>query len=524
MPEYFRALVYVLIVSAPALYIAGKVAVPLIGEAESRLWRNCWVIATLATFLSRSFIDFAVALTIMSIYIHRNSKQPILLHIILMFVAPCVPIGVGIPGIFNRVIDLDPPRLLAIIILMPVAIRLWRENENRQLRGPDIVIIAFFGYISLLSLRLGDINSILRVLPGYFLDILLPYFVFSRSLRSALNVNQVLLAFVVAALPLAAIGFFEIWRGWRVYYVVVMEWDVVLITVYLFRDGLLRAAATSVESIAFGFLCMTAAGCLLALRTPKPLGLWRYAALGVLLIGLLSSVSRGPWLGFALCVMVLLMTNLRASFKLFVGMIPGIAALAFLHPPFIDRFTNLLPFVGSADRGSETYRSRLFENSMIVIERYPFFGSDTFVGEPEMQTMIQGQGIVDVVNTYLQIALHFGLVGLFLFVVFFGMLGTRLGILFWNSKSDLVSYDGILALLASILFTIATASSASIIPYIYWPFSGVCAALLALGPGIEWEVFPKVGARMKSLGTGIAHPPIPSHDGTQKMRVLGARR
>lgn len=524
MPEYLRALIYVLIISAPALYIAGKVAVPLIGEVEFRLWRNCWIIATFVTFLSRSFFDFAVALAIMSIYIHRNSRQPILLYVILMFVAPCVSVGVGIPGVFNRIIDLDPPRLLAITILMPLAIELWREHDNRELRGPDVLVIVFFGYISILALRLGDINSILRVVPGYFLDILLPYFVFSRSLRSASEINQVLLAFVVSALPLAAVGFFEIWRSWRIYYVVVQEWDVVLITIYLFRDGFLRAATTSVESIAFGFLCMTAGGCLLALRTPKSLGIWRYAALGVLVIGLLSSVSRGPWLGFALCVMMLVMTNLRVSAKLLVWTIPAVTALTFLHPSFIDRFTNLLPFVGSADRGSETYRSRLFENSMIVIERYPFFGSDTFVREPEMQTMIQGQGIVDVVNTYLQISLHYGLIGLLLFVMFFGMLGIKLGTLFWTSKSDIVSYEGVLALLAAMLFTIATTSSVSIIPYIYWPFSGLCAALLARGAGIEWEVYPKARARMKSLGTGQAHPTIPSRDGARKMRVLGSSR
>ncbi|CDN55728.1 O-Antigen ligase [Neorhizobium galegae bv. officinalis bv. officinalis str. HAMBI 1141] len=523
MPEYLRALLYVLIISAPALYIAGKVAVPLIGEAEFKLWRNCWVIATCATFLSRSFFDFAAALAIMSLYIHRNSKQPVLLYVILMFVAPCVPIGVGIPGVFNRIIDLDPPRLLAVVILLPIAIRLWREHDNRELRGPDVLVIAFFVYISLLALRLGDLNSILRVVPGYFLDILLPYFVFSRSLRSALEINQVLLAFVVAALPLAAIGFFEIWRNWRIYYVVVLQWDVVLITVYLFRDGFLRAATTSVESIAFGFLCMTAGGCLLALRTPKSLGLWRYAALGVLMIGLLSSVSRGPWLGFALCAMVLLLTNLRVSLKLLVGMIPGIATLIFVHPPFIDRFTNLLPFVGSADKGSETYRSRLFENSIIVIERYPLFGSDTFVREPEMQTMIQGQGIVDVVNTYLQISLHYGLIGLLLFAMFFGVLAVKLAALFWTSKSDIVSYEGVLALLAAMLFTIATTSSVSIIPYIYWPFSGLCAALLRRGAGMEWEFFPLARAGMKSMGTGLRYPVMQTSVEVKKMRVLGSR-
>jgi O-antigen ligase len=523
MPEYIRALVYVLLISVPVLYVAKKIAEPLLDEAEFRLWRNCWLAATCVTFISSSFFDFAAGLALISIYIHRNSKQPLLLYVILMFVAPCVPIGVGIPGIFNRIIDLDPPRLLAIFILLPLAVKLWREQENRRLRGPDFLVIAYFGFITVLSLRLNDINSILRVVPGYFLDILLPYFVFSRSLRSALDINRVLLAFVVAALPLAAIGFFEIWRNWRVYYVVILEWDFVLITSYLFRDGLLRAATTSVESIAFGFLCMTGGGCLLALRTRRHWDFWRYVALGILVVGLLSSVSRGPWLGLALCATVLLLTNLRTSLKLLAAALPVVVILAFLRPSFIDRFTNLLPFIGSADRGSETYRAMLVENSLIVIERYPFFGSETFLTEPEMLRMIQGQGIVDVVNTYLQIALHHGLIGLLLFVVFFGLLSAKLAGLFLASKSALVSYQGILAILIAMLFTIATTSSATIIPYIYWAFSGLSAAVIARGSMIKWEAVLKIKTRMRSIGVGLAPSLIRPTADPGKMRVIDPR-
>lgn len=523
MPEYIRALVYVLLISVPVLYVAKKIALPLIEEAEFNLWRNCWLAATCVTFISSSFFDFSAGLALISIYIHRNSKQPLLLYVVLMFVAPCVPIGVGIPGVFNRIIDLEPPRLLAILILLPLAIKLWREPENRRMRGLDLPVLAYFGFITVLSLRLNDINSILRVVPTYFLDILLTYFVFSRSLRSALDINRVLLAFVVAALPLAAIGVFEIWRNWRVYYVVILEWDFVLMTSYLFRDGLLRAATTSVESIAFGFLCMTGGGCLLALRNQRHWDSWRYLALGILVVGLLSSVSRGPWLGLALCATVLLLTNLRASLKLLAAASPGMIILAFLRPSFIDRFTNLLPFVGSADRGSETYRAMLVENSLLVIERYPLFGSETFLTEPEMLRMIQGQGIVDVVNTYLQISLHHGLIGLFLFVMFFGLLAAKLWGLFLANKSALVSYQGILAILIAMLFTIATTSSATIIPYIYWAFSGITAAVLARGPTIEWEVRPTVKARMRRIGVGLAPILIRPAADSGKMRVIDPR-
>lgn len=41
------------------------------------------------------------------------------------------------------------------------------------------------------------------------------------------------------------------------------------------------------------------------------------------------------------------------------------------------------------------------DNSWIVIQRNPLFGSFDFRNTPEMQSMIQGEGIIDIVNTYI---------------------------------------------------------------------------------------------------------------------------
>ena len=41
----------------------------------------------------------------------------------------------------------------------------------------------------------------------------------------------------VAAMPLSAIGFLEMWKHWRFYYVVVEQWNVRLPTPYLLRDA-----------------------------------------------------------------------------------------------------------------------------------------------------------------------------------------------------------------------------------------------------------------------------------------------
>ncbi|KAA9388584.1 O-antigen ligase [Neorhizobium galegae] len=524
MPEFLRSLAYVLIVTVPVLYVGGKIAVPIIGLAEFRLWRNCWLLATVVTFLSRGFFDFAVAMAFVSFYVHRYSKQPAFFYIVLMFVAPCVPIPSGIPGIFNKILDLDPPRWLAVTILLPVALRLWRDQGTRELRGLDVIVIAFLAYTSLLSVRLGDFNAILRVLAVNFLDICLPYFVFSRAIRTSLDMNKALLAFVVGVLPLSAIGVLEISKSWRVYYVVVQEWDVFLVTAYLFRDGLLRASTTSIEAIAFGFACMTGAGCLLALRSPVSLGNWRYVALGILVLGLLSSVSRGPWLGFAFCILFLTITSPKKSFRLALAGLPGVAALLFLHPPFLDRFINLLPFVGSADKSSETYRSSLFENSLVVIQRYPLFGSDSFLKEPEMQTMIQGQGIIDIVNTYLQIALYYGLIGLFIFVLYFSVISAKLSIKSFGEDLGSLNYKAVLGLLVAMLLVIVTTSSVSVIPYIYWTFSAMGAAILAPNFAGSRESLPlQVTKRLKVIGLHSLARRDSQDDGRKKMRVLSMR-
>ena len=99
-----------------------------------------------------------------------------------------------------------------------------------------------------------------------------------------------------------------------------------------------------------------------------------------------------------------------------------------LLTPIGDRIINLLPYVGSEENTvTADYRTKLLENSWIVIQRNPVFGSVDYLETPEMQEMIQGQGIIDVVNTYIQVALNTGLVGLGLFVLFFAAVLAGLG-------------------------------------------------------------------------------------------------
>ena len=159
----------------------------------------------------------------------------------------------------------------------------------------------------------------------------------------------------------------------------------------------------------------------------------------------------------------------------------GLVALPLLAVmPGGQKVLDLLPFVGSVEKGNITYREQLFENAMIVIERNLWFGSENFRNTPEMQAMRQGQGIIDVVNTYLHIALQSGLVGLSLFVGFFvaALLGIRKALRSLADKEDDIYRLGraLLATLVGILIIIATVSSITIIPVVYWSVAGLGVA------------------------------------------------
>ncbi|CAD7052443.1 O-antigen ligase domain-containing protein [Pseudorhizobium halotolerans] len=478
MPEYIKALIYVIAVAVPALLLANRLASPLIASRELGLWQGSWLAATVFAFLSRDFMVFIVLMSLLSLFIHLRSKEPAALYIVLLFSAPCLAVGIGIPGVFNRVLDLNLPRLLSLSLLLPVAIGLWSEPSNRSLRGVDLPAIGFWALLTALAARQDDIASVLRLPPGYFLDILLPYFVFSRIVCTRQHLDRVLTAIVVAALPLAAIGMFEFWRSWRVYYVVVLEWDIDLITPYLFRDGLLRAAVTAIEPIAFGFLCMVAAASAISITDRRISSRWRSLTVLLLLGGLGASISRGPWLGFALFVLVVLLSDSRARRTGMLAITGLLMAIYLLPMQVFERLFNLLPFVGSADRGSETYRERLFEQSLLVIQRQPLLGSKDFIAAPELQVLVQGQGIIDIVNSYLQVVLEFGLFGLALFVSVFAVLGGQLAVRWLRRKDEAAYYQGLLGLIVAIVFTIATTSSVSFIAQIYWVSAGMIAGLL----------------------------------------------
>lgn len=403
------------------------------------------------------------------------------LFYLLLFLIP--PASLQLPGfgLVNYLVDLNHIRLLTVCVLLPAALALRRQGDTLRFGRiwPDRLLAAALLLMSMLYLRETTLTDTLRQTLYLYIDVLLPYYVASRGLRQISDFKDTLLAFVLAAFLLALIGVAEYVRHWLLYSALVdamgVPWSM---SGYLDRGGSLRASVTTGQAIVLGYVMSVAIGLFLFVQgyVRRP---WQ-RLMGALLLaaGLFAPLSRGPWIGAMVIVVMFVALGKGAVRRLALLAAAGMLALPLLTViPGGDKVLDLLPYIGNVDKENITYRERLMDNAWIVIQRNPLFGSFDFRNTPEMQSMIQGEGIIDIVNTYINVALRVGLVGLGLFLAFFAsvLLGIRKAMRSFPDKDDERRQLGraLLATLVGILVIIFTVSSITFIPVVYWTIAGL---------------------------------------------------
>lgn len=484
MPEHLRALIVILVLAGIVFAIARRPAADLIPDRNFTRRRNLWFVLTLLAFVSHSFWVYAGIAAIVLTFARNSERNPVALFFLLLFLIPPSPAEIPGFGLINYFFALNHVRLLALCVLLPAFLVLRRRADTVPFgrTWPDKLLAANLLLTGLLYLRETTITDTLRQALYLFIEVFLPYYVASRALKNLSDFKDALFGFVLAAMVLSLIGLFEFSRNWQLYTALVnalgLQWEM---SGYLSRGGSLRASATTGQAIALGFVISVAIGFYLYLQEDVRSKLQR--SLGALLLagGLFAPLSRGPWIGAAAMIVVFIGTGRKAVTRLMLLAAAGVLALPLLAiVPGGQKVLDLLPFIGTVDVENITYRQRLIDNSVIVIQRNPWLGSFGYRNTPEMQSLIQGQGIIDIVNTYIGIALSFGLIGLTLFVVFFVSVlqGIRKGMRSFPNEDDEARRLGraLLATLAGILITIVTVSSISVIPVVYWSVAGLGVA------------------------------------------------
>lgn len=490
MPEHYKAFVVIALIAIVVTHLAQPALADIIPGNRLKRWRNIWLGITTIAFLLPTFWLFIIAaILFLNLYAKRQETDPITLYLLLICVIP--PLGQDIPGfgIINYFFTLNYVRLLSLVILLPAFITLLHKHDTLRPSAtlPDKLLLSFLLLTIGLQLRDTTITDTLRQAFYAFVDVFLPYFVISRSLRTLQQFRSTITALLFSASISAVIGGFEYLKHWLLYVTMSANWQIIERFAYLDRGYSLRATASyGGGPIAFGYGMAIAIGLYFYCSDFIHIHSARRNALLILLMGLFASLSRGPWVGAACMFLVFLATGQHATQRMVRWGMLSVLALFLL--PFIpggEKLINLLPFIGHVDTGTIDYRQQLFHNGFIVIQRNLLFGSVNVLKTPEMLSMRQGQGIIDLVNSYLEIALFYGMVGLSLFSMFFITLLLRINRArrhFANMSESAILGRSLLATLSGILVIIATVSSVGIIPTLYWIIGGIGMAYILLQP------------------------------------------
>ena len=489
MPEHLRALIVLVVLAYLGFALLMPSAKELGFQREIKTWRLWWYAVTVSAFIVSSYWVFIfLSMTALALY-RASSINKLAVFCLLLLTLPSLPNEIPGFGLVNYFIRLSWPMLLTLFLLLPIFVGSGRSSTVKRDKNIfDQLVLAYFVYISLLAFRDTSLTDGLRNVLYFSLGIYLPYKIFSTHITSKRRFLSIQFAVFSVIILVSLFAIFESLKSWQLY----SELKDILgntnaITDYKHRVGSLRPNVT-LGAINVGLFITIAFAFGVSLFNDWKATKINLLYISILGLALLLTLSRGPWLGmFVMIVIYIVISSNRVR-----NLSRFAASFVILVPLLIfsgegTRLVNLLPGVDNNQNSTISYRQRLLSTSIDVINENPLIGSTTYLENPKMRTLIQGEGIIDIVNTYIQIALEYGYIGVALFMsIFLGIAYNllRLIIMLRRKKRHDLELIGISLLLSlsSVLFIIGTVSTlgGGAVSIFYWLLAGLSVAYIRM--------------------------------------------
>jgi hypothetical protein len=288
----------------------------------------------------------------------------------------------------------------------------------------DSMLVVMICIFVVVSARGTAWTNWLRLFCMYLTVYALPAYVITRSLRGAIERRMFLTALAGAGAILAVIVLYEARGNWPMYAPLVNHYDLDLPwrgIIVKWRGGLMRAYGPMYEATIMGFVLVICFSAALAARRAFASNMTYIGIVALIALGTLAPQSRGGMIGIAVAFSissfyrrgVSSLKQVSAAGLLLVGTYIGATAISSIGGQIS---TSLAEAEGTTD-----YRSQLLTRGMQEYWKSPVFGSKYDDVAASMKDMVQGEGIIDFVNTYLYVALFAGIIGLALFCITFIM-------------------------------------------------------------------------------------------------------
>ncbi|WP_296591063.1 O-antigen ligase family protein [Methylophaga sp.] len=484
MPEYIQTLLVITVLTGFTYSLMNKALVGNFDIKQLKKWQFSWFLMLYGAVLLKNIWFIAAAvIVIANVKIPAKSVHRVYFYLVLICTIPLIYAQIpGFAGIQN-LIPLTYTNLMIMSLLVPVMITLESPQKIFSI-STDKFIISFVTLLSLLQFRDNTITNAGRESFLFFIDIFVPYYVITRLINTHERLKMALTALFIGIIPFALIGVFELLTSWFMYTSIAPHIGYIS-SFNQYRDirgGGLRAMAVFFGPIVLGYVMIYAGAILLYLQHFIKNRKLVLLAFGAVFLCVLATKSRGPWIGFALMLMMFIWTGRNGFGKLVKYGILGLGLLILASlTPAGSKYVELLPFIGDERTDTFDYRAQLLENSMILFKKNPLFGDINFRNTSEMESLRQGEGIIDVVNTYIGILLPYGLIALSLFAGLFVFLILRCRKIIKRPNIDLeTKLQGriLISCIAGVMFTIFTVSSVSYIPTFYWVLIALSSAYI----------------------------------------------
>ncbi|MEM7620116.1 MAG: O-antigen ligase family protein [Pseudomonadota bacterium] len=307
-----------------------------------------------------------------------------------------------------------------LVVLLPILFQKqnsktsgFYEQNRYYINLLDMLVIAYVVFICAMSLRGLPFTSTLRFFIDCSILILIPYFAISRSLVNTKAIEKVLFAFLILALILSMISIITELKGWKFYFLhkpYVHEFDK-----DTYRFGFLRVGGIIYNPAVIGMFLTAGLVSLEYFRNTLKIATLHVWLLRFLLIAaIIFSGTRAAILSACIVMVLYIFFSARHAYIrqmiIAAGVICFAAVLLFEQTPSIAKFDA---------HGTFDYRYQLILASIEQVKAYPFLGQINFIQSGNFDHLLQGQGIIDIVNYYIQIILEYGIVGLTLLLSIF---------------------------------------------------------------------------------------------------------
>jgi len=411
-----KALFVILCLTLPIWLLAPSFFSKFSSIETFRSRRNIWIILTVLGLISPSIWIYLLIAFPLVYRAARLDPNPAALFILIYFAVPNAQ--VSIPGLPFEIFPIGHHRILALAFLVHIfQVKLsLNSGAKKTFDGMFLLLLAFVFLKFGLDTPYRSLTHNLREAILLLLDIVFAFLILSIFSNKKERILDCFSMWVLAAVLLSVVGIFEYFNGWLLFAGINARWGDENVFAFLLRAGNLRSQASTGHSLGLGLWLAIAWPFFLVIQRDKERLSLKLFFGALILMGLWSSGSRGPWLVTLISTLIYFGMNPRGASH-GVQDISKILILivAILISPVGNIVIPYIPFVGTIDSFNVDYRVRLFEVCVDIIKSNPFFGNPFALSK--MESLRQGQGIIDVVNGYLQIAVFHGLIALSIFVI-----------------------------------------------------------------------------------------------------------